>query len=74
MPVSTDQQQFPPPPSHPAGIPRERDMPQQQPQTTVIRPVMEASGAAFVPFGKRPLEFVTCFKVPFTVESFLYLK
>ena len=30
---------------------------------TVVKPVVGMSGAAFVPFGKRPLEFVTCFKV-----------
>ena len=53
------QKQFPPPLAHPAGIPRERE-------TTLIIPPKHTESeqsAAFVPFGKRPLEFVTCFKV-----------
>jgi len=35
-----------------------------QPVNNVIKPVgaLPGAGAAFVPFGKRPLEFVTCFK------------
>jgi cleavage and polyadenylation specificity factor subunit 4 len=35
-----------------------------QPINNVIKPVgaLPGAGAAFVPFGKRPLEFVTCFK------------
>lgn len=45
--------------TRPAGIPREREMPVQQPQPAPD----QGGGAAFVPFGKRPLEFVTCYKV-----------
>jgi cleavage and polyadenylation specificity factor subunit 4 len=38
--------------------------PPQPINTNIIRPVgpLPTAGAAFVPFGKRPLEFVTCFK------------
>jgi len=48
--------------SHPAGIPRERtDLQHQNIVPQVVRPD-QIQSAAFVPYGKRPLEFVTCFK------------
>ncbi|XP_066917372.1 cleavage and polyadenylation specificity factor subunit 4-like [Clytia hemisphaerica] len=47
----------------PAGMPRERIEP---PAPTIVQgdpnAVGGGGGAAFVPFGKRPLEFVTCYK------------
>ena len=62
--------------SHPAGIPREREPPnhahiqqqqQQQQQQTTDTQNAGAGGPAFVPFGKRPLEFVTCYKVSLSI-------
>ena len=57
-----------PPVHHPAGIPREREAPNhiqqhQQHQQQQATETNNAGGPAFVPFGKRPLEFVTCYKV-----------
>ncbi|XP_057310364.1 cleavage and polyadenylation specificity factor subunit 4-like [Hydractinia symbiolongicarpus] len=60
--TTNDAKQFPPPISYPAGIPRERSDGQPYPQPVVVQQPHPSAGAAFVPFGKRPLEFVTCFK------------
>lgn len=52
-----------PVPINPPGIPREKEIPMQV--NSMVKPVAphnNTTGAAFVPFGKRPLEFVTCFK------------
>ena len=53
-----------PTPRPPAGMPRERVEPPAH--FTIAQSDPNAAGgggAAFVPFGKRPLEFVTCYKV-----------
>lgn len=48
----------------PPRFPREKEMQPMQVNNSMVKPATNpASGAAFVPFGKRPLEFVTCFKV-----------
>ena len=54
----------PPPVHHPSGIPRVHEAP--PPPNFVTQTEQQqpgGGGAAFVPFGKRPLEFVTCYKV-----------
>lgn len=47
---------------HPAGIPREREPSNHQVANVSHNDQNTGGGAAFVPFGKRPLEFVTCYK------------